>query len=65
MPCSDSQDYDDVQETQKALDRRTDMLCRTLRNLDQLPNGIRGYLVPLDVSRWFDEHKKFDKSEGR
>jgi hypothetical protein len=66
MPCSS--DYSDSELSpgeRRELDDTTDMLCRVLKNLDQLPQGIRGHLVPLDVSRWYDKHKAFDKSQGR
>jgi hypothetical protein len=70
MPCDSSQGMGDayredpqarreIQAMKAELDKVTSMLCSLLRALDDTTS------IPPDVSEWFHQHRKYDRSKGR
>lgn len=65
MPCYDPDDHhhvSEIHEVQKKLCVRTDMLCQVLR-LVEARYGLN--FLTNDIRAWWEEHKKFDKEQGR
>lgn len=72
MPCRSG--YDDVAiryevppEVRRELNKITEFLCDAMSILDRLvANGrINGYSITSEHTEWWENHKKFDKKEGR
>lgn len=49
----------EFQELKKYADQVTDMLCRTMQEIEYQEPGI---IVDDDIKEWYEKHKAWDKS---
>ncbi|HYT42420.1 MAG TPA: hypothetical protein VEP90_08735 [Methylomirabilota bacterium] len=72
MPCTgdgpsisyDAYAHDDIRRLKEKNDELTRMLCSLIRLLKQKVFPVSMLLDP-EIEKWFVEHEKWDRSQGR